>query len=539
MLTGCGRRRTRLKSLLAASAGVFLSYSAFSQAPPPWVGKYQETVNLLRSGNLAAATEAFEDLWKSNRNQYELADAIGAALDSAGRHQGAAEWYKRAIELNPQFASAYNNLGLNYAAQKDFARAQEALETATRTDPRNQGAFYNLGLVRLQMGQFRRAVESFRRAHELKPGDPDPLVRLAYASFRNGQRADGLRAIDALLALPGDRGNLLTTVLQVLNAAGLYREALTRVRAAGTTHSASARLRYEEADALFHLGDYKQAAAILLKTEPPEELRLDHHLLQGSAQALSGALPEAVKTLQTAVRIAPNRPEPYYRLAFVFVKGYRDRDAQDVLSAGLEAVPDSPSLLFASGVVNEIAGRYQQAIDCVQRSLEAEPHQPGAWSALGDLYGKVGQYDKASEAYQTALSQEATPETTVNYADLLIRVGRFAEAERLLQETLEGDRKMEKAYVTLGKLYNRQKRYVEARNALERAIRLDPEDADAHFFLVASLVQVGNTEEARREADLASRKKQVARSRERASLLREVLVPASAGTGSETTEATR
>jgi len=56
---------------------------------------------------------------------------------------------------------------------------------------------------------------------------------------------------------------------------------------------------------------------------------------------------------------------------------------------------------------------------------------------------------------------------------------------------------------------------------------------------VASLVQVGNTEEARREADLASRKKQVARSRERASLLREVLVPASAGTGSETTEATR
>jgi superkiller protein 3 len=536
MLTGCGRRRTGPKSLLAAGVGVFLSYSALAQALPPWVGKYEEAVSLLRGGNLPAATEAFEKLWKANPRQYSLANAVGTALDSAGHHQEATEWYKRAIELNPQFTSAYNNLGLNYAGQKDFARAQEALESATRTDPGNEGAFYNLGLLHLQMDQFRQAVQFFRRAHELKPGDPDPLVRLAYASFRSGERAEGLHAIDALLGLPGDHTKRLATAVQVLNAAGLYREALARVRAAGATSSASARLCYEEADALFHLGDYKQAAAVLLKAEPPEELRLDYHLLLGSAQALSGALPEAVKTLQSAVRIAPNRPEPYCRLAFVFVKGYRDQDAQDVLSAGLGAVPNSPSLLFASGVVSEIAGRYQQAIDYVLRSLEAEPHQPGAWSALGDLYEKVGQYDKSSEAYQTAVSQGAPPETTVNYADVLIRVGRFREAERLLRETLERDPKMEKAYVTLGKLYNRQSRYAKARNALERAIRLDPEDADAHFFLVSSLVHAGNTEEARREADLASRKKQAAWNRERASLLREVLVPASAGTGSETTE---
>src|SRR5207253_897839 len=197
------RLKTKPKSWLATGVGVFLFYSAFAQAPPPWVGKYQEAVNLLRGGNLAAATEAFERLWKANPQQYSLANAIGTALDSAGHHQEATDWYKRAIELNPQFTSAYNNLGLNYAAQKDFASAQEALETATRTDPGNEGAFYNLGLLQLQMDQFRQAVQSFRRAHELKPGDPDPLVRLAYASFRSGQRADGLRAIDALLGLPG------------------------------------------------------------------------------------------------------------------------------------------------------------------------------------------------------------------------------------------------------------------------------------------------------------------------------------------------
>src|SRR5437660_6159089 len=78
------RLKTKPKSWLATGVGVFLFYSAFAQAPPSWVGKYQEAVNLLRGGNLAAATEAFERLWKANPQQYSLANAIGTALDSAG-----------------------------------------------------------------------------------------------------------------------------------------------------------------------------------------------------------------------------------------------------------------------------------------------------------------------------------------------------------------------------------------------------------------------------------------------------------------------
>src|SRR5437667_7424626 len=75
VLRGGPRLKTRLKSLLATGVGVFLFYSAFAQAPPSWVGKYQEAVNLLRGGNLAAATEAFERLWKANPQQYSLANA--------------------------------------------------------------------------------------------------------------------------------------------------------------------------------------------------------------------------------------------------------------------------------------------------------------------------------------------------------------------------------------------------------------------------------------------------------------------------------
>src|SRR5262249_25280711 len=146
------------------------------------------------------------------------------------------------------------------------------------------------------------------------PGDPDPLARLAYASFRCGKSKDGLRAVEELLKVPGDRKESAILAVKLLNGAGLYKEALVHARDAEQARIASDLLFYEEAKSLFHLANYTQAVAILRKSDPASEGSLDYHLLLGSAEALSGDLPSAVRTLQGAVRIAPDRPEPYYRL---------------------------------------------------------------------------------------------------------------------------------------------------------------------------------------------------------------------------------
>ncbi len=513
------------RSLLCSVGAVLLAVSAWAQAPPDWMQQFQQAYALLQNGNLAGATQSFDALWKSYPRESELAFVIGTALDSTGHHREATPWYLRTLKLNPQLTPAYNNLALNYVSQGDFEKALPLLRKVTRLDPRNEQALYNLGLVHLQLKHYREAAQAFRRAHDLKPGERDPLLRLAYATLLAGRREEGIAALDDLLKLTGSAQDSLLAAVQLLNAAGEYREAYARARKAEEVGAGSSPLSYEKANALFHLGEYKQAADSLLNAGAPQESAVDYYLLLGSAQALSGDLPAAVRTLQTAVRVDPLHPEPYYRLALVFLQGYRDQDAEEVLAAGLQQIPVSPLLFFATGIVHEVGGRYQQAIDYLRKSVEVKADQPGVWSDLGDLYVKVGRYEQAANAYQRAISQGAASDTVVKYADLLTRQQQFAEAEKLLQQVLKNQGNLVQAYVALGRLYNAQRQYARAETRLRRAIELDPDNADAHFFLTGALQHLGRAEEAMREGELTAQKKATLRERERASLLRAVLVP--------------
>lgn len=519
-------RRAREKGFLLGIAYLLLLSFPLARAQqlPPWFEELQEASEQMRRGDMAGASLHFEALWKSNHADFALANAIGAALDYAGHHQEATEWYHKALKLNPQFAPARNNLALNYISLGEREKALVELQEAMRLEPRNQRAVYNLGLIHLQMNQFPEAARAFERAHQLEPANPDPLARLAYARFRAGRKVEGLRAVDELLRLPGNRQEHARDAVRLLNGAGLYREALAHVREAEEDGARSADLLYEEARALFYLGQYKESAEELLRVKSAKGSDLEYYLLLGSAQALGGDLPGAVTTLQTAVRISPERPEPYYRLALVFTEGLRDQDARDVLATGLERVPNSTLLLNAAGLVEEAAGQYRDAIDYLRKSLQAMPNQSTVWDRVGQLEGKLGQFEEAEKAYKTAISLGASPETPVKYAELLYRLQKFSEAEKLLRRVIEQDSRVAKAYVALGKLYNSQQRYEEAERMLRRAIALDPEDGGAHYAMGRVFESLGRAEEAKVELALAAEKKQAAR-RESEELLKGVLVP--------------
>jgi tetratricopeptide (TPR) repeat protein len=279
----------------------------------------------------------------------------------------------------------------------------------------------------------------------------------------------------------------------------------------------------------FRLAQYEESVRVLLKLGTGGESDVDYYLLLGSAQALAGDLPGAVSSLQRAVETSPKHPEPYYRLALVLLEGYRDRDAQEVLSRGLETIPDSGLLLFAMGFVKQVDGQYQEALVYTQKSLDRDPSRPEVWAICGELYLSLGQYDQALKAYQTAIGLGAAPEEKIKYAGLLIRLQRYKQAEKTLRELMRDGSSVEKAYEGLGRLYYAQKLYPQAQTVLRQAVRLEPGDSEAHALLAQTLQHLGQEEEARREAALAAQKKVGLRT---GPLLRRVLIPVPQGADS-------
>ena len=75
--------------------------------------------------------------------------------------QNALQNFKKAIELDPDYASAYNGLGGAYLLAGDFDGAIYCLEKALEIEPDSARALFNLGLAYLNKGDKTRALGLF------------------------------------------------------------------------------------------------------------------------------------------------------------------------------------------------------------------------------------------------------------------------------------------------------------------------------------------------------------------------------------------
>jgi tetratricopeptide (TPR) repeat protein len=126
------------------------------------------------------------------------------------------------------------------------------------------------------------------------------------------------------------------------------------------------------------------------------------------------------------------------------------------------------------------ANRVQEAETWFQKGLELE--EMGAPA------------DQAVEAYQKAV--EANPGAAgawVNLGTIRYRQRRFAEAEELYRKALEVDPRYALALFNLGNLYDEQGDLEHAREHYQAAVGLNQQYADAHFNLALVCEKSGET----------------------------------------------
>jgi len=122
------------------------------------------------------------------RNAYDLY-AKASALDEDPATQPEAErLYKKAIELDPQLAIAYTNLGNILFRRGDIPGAEKLYRRAIDKDDKQPEAHYNLGYVMLDRGQPRVAAAHFERAILRDPRFADAHFNLAMAYEQIAER---------------------------------------------------------------------------------------------------------------------------------------------------------------------------------------------------------------------------------------------------------------------------------------------------------------------------------------------------------------
>lgn len=131
----------------------------------------------LSMGRGTAATDSFEQALRLEPDNEEALFNLGVQ-ERTRNPKKARDLFERAISVAPRFAAAYRELGFVFGRQRQFAAAQQAIETSIEFDAEDPWAHVYLANILWSRGQEPEAEAAYLRACELAPTHSYPLVAL-------------------------------------------------------------------------------------------------------------------------------------------------------------------------------------------------------------------------------------------------------------------------------------------------------------------------------------------------------------------------
>lgn len=137
---------------------------------------YNNGVNLQQQGNIDAAVGHFQQAIELDPNFCDAMDNLGQILRSQGKIDEAIEWYKKSIEVAPNNTVARQNLAFAYQTQGQIENAIAEYQKIIEIDPNEAEGYYGLGNLYLNLNRPQEAIPLLQQAESLYEKDSSPFL---------------------------------------------------------------------------------------------------------------------------------------------------------------------------------------------------------------------------------------------------------------------------------------------------------------------------------------------------------------------------
>ena len=190
-------------SLASGLASVGFAQAAAAPAALPAAVPSPESAEiqrLLKSQQAGQALKLIDDSLAKNPKDPAMRFRRGVALSMLDRKAEALQVFQKLVEDHPEMPAPYNNLAVLYGSQGDYDKARAALVAAIRTNPQYATAYQNLGDVYAQL-----ASQAYSKALQLDKSDttvPPKLVLLRELIANPGPAAAAPTAVAVATPAP-------------------------------------------------------------------------------------------------------------------------------------------------------------------------------------------------------------------------------------------------------------------------------------------------------------------------------------------------
>jgi len=295
---------------------------------------------------------------------------LGDKYLGEGKLEDAAESYRQAIALNPNFAEAYNNLGNALREQKQYGEAEHCFKQAVLINPELANAYSNLGYMLQEQGRLNEAIENFIKGLELKPDATIIYRDLGYMLFQSGHYEAAKQIISKGIALDPSFADF---------------------------HFFMGNMHWHETELDKAVVCYQRALSI-----QPDYAEVHSNL--GKVFQAQGRLDEAVACFRKALSLKPDFAETYVNLGNILMEQAKPNESIACYQQALAIKPDSAEVYYNLGLVSKTYGKYSEAIAYYREAVELNPNFAEAYCNQGNAFFEQGKLDNALASYRKALA---------------------------------------------------------------------------------------------------------------------------------------
>lgn len=448
-------------ALLLAASGLLAAHAQQTSSPVAPIE------SLIRSHNYDQALQLTRSELNQAPKDFKLWTLEGIIFSLENNRSDALAAFDKALALSPSYAPALKGeVQLLFPAADK--RAIPLLERILKADPSDQTAQEMLAMLEKQQGNCQAAVNHFLLSADSIQSHPASLEAYGYCLVQLNRMQDAIPVFDRLAALLPD----------------------------------STYPRYDLAVVLVAAKQNDAALKVLDPLLTPDQQDPDILSLASETYEAAGNTPKSVALLRQAIVLSPTTADYYVAFAALCMDHESFQVGIDMIDAGLERIPNDPSLYISRGLLYAQLAQYDKAEADFNGAEQLDSKQTLGSYAI-DL-AELTKNDPNAALTKVRAQLKAHPESALLHnllAELLMNQGpavgspEYQEAMRSALTAVRLKPDLVSARDTLTSIYVHSRQYNLAIEQCRLALKYSPDDETAAYHLLIALRHSGRTDD--------------------------------------------
>lgn len=444
-----------------------------------------------REGDCMVAQAMFKAAFEADPKNGLAAMKAAKCLKSLNRPLEGISWLKKAIRADPKLTTAYLLLADYYSERYDFRQAESVLNDASAKFPSQYEILRGYGLVAFRQNLLRASIGFLNRALRGYENDIETLVLLAKTHLQLGRSLNDSESLQKSLsyaarALELDRANV--------DAHVVYAQALAPFKGLDSAINYLSELKTQFSRNI----EYPLAIAELYRISERYRQAVDHyravidwrpetkdaHLGLAHCLYMNGDITAALKSYYDAAYYDPSDPEPFVRIANIYIESGKFAEAVGPLKKALDANEFKPMVRYYLGKAYLGLNEYKQALTWAKEEISHNPKIADGYILAAQIYAQLESFKDCAEQYQTAVGlrdiKKHKAELYVSMARCQRQSGNLDGAQGSLDIAVTLESGNANIYREQGALFEARGDRASAAAAYNKYLTLHPNAKDKH-----------------------------------------------------------